>query len=300
MTASPPPILCEPRTYIDSEAVCGPAYTGVCEYNDLGNGGLFADGSGPDDIGGLYDFGFGALAPGESKVFSVLYGAAPGEAEAIDALTKVGAQIYSLGQSSCETRRCLRTCGDGTGDAGPSPLGKPATFFFAFNTASADLGITKTASAPRINPGLDLTYTLTVTNNGPEEAGNVVVNDPLPAGLDFVSATPSQGTCTGTTTIDCQLGSVPAGASATVQIVVRPTTAAGPTLTNTATVASTTGDPNQANNTASVVTDVGTVPSSCRGITVDGLLLQGTDANDTLTGTPLNPTRSAAAAVTTR
>ena len=100
MTGSPPVTRSPSRTYIDSESVCGPAYTGLCEFVDLGSGGVFP--APPDDHGGLYDFGFGAVAPGESKVFSVLYGAAPGETEAVAELGKVGAQLYSLGQSSCE------------------------------------------------------------------------------------------------------------------------------------------------------------------------------------------------------
>ena len=41
--------------------------------------------------------------------------------------------------------------------------------------------------------GQPLTYTLTVTNNGPSNATGVTVTDPLPAALSFVSATPSQG-----------------------------------------------------------------------------------------------------------
>lgn len=72
---------------------------------------------GPSDHGAIFDFGFGPLAEGESRSFSIFYGAAGNEADAFAALGAVGAEVYSLGQS--------RTTG------GPS-LGTPATYIFAF------------------------------------------------------------------------------------------------------------------------------------------------------------------------
>ncbi len=69
------------------------------------------------------------------------------------------------------------------------------------NTASstltpqqADLALAKTVNNPIPNVGEIITYTLTLTNNGPNTATNVQTVDQLPAGLSFVSATPSQGT----------------------------------------------------------------------------------------------------------
>ncbi|HEU5239565.1 MAG TPA: SBBP repeat-containing protein, partial [Pyrinomonadaceae bacterium] len=67
--------------------------------------------------------------------------------------------------------------------------------------AAANLALTKTASP---NPGVtlaNLTYRITVTNNGPSPATNVVVTDNLPAGITFISATPTQGSCSGNTTV---------------------------------------------------------------------------------------------------
>jgi uncharacterized repeat protein (TIGR01451 family) len=55
--------------------------------------------------------------------------------------------------------------------------------------ASATLGITKTASLDEVNPGGSLTYTVNVTNSGPNDAVNAAVSDPLPAGTTFVSDT---------------------------------------------------------------------------------------------------------------
>ena len=70
--------------------------------------------------------------------------------------------------------------------------------------------ITKTGPAS-IVAGNPLVYTITVTNTGPSDAAGVVVNDPTPTGLAFVSNT---GDCT--TAFPCALGVVPAGATRTI------------------------------------------------------------------------------------
>ncbi len=119
---------------------------------------------------------------------------------------------------------------------------------------SADLSIAKTDAPDPVGVGSNLTYTLTVTNNGPSGATGVSVVDSLPAGVTFQSATPSQGTCSGTTTITCNLGSLANGGTATVQIVVTPTV--GGAITNSASVGANEADPNTANNAASAVTVV--------------------------------------------
>jgi uncharacterized repeat protein (TIGR01451 family) len=125
--------------------------------------------------------------------------------------------------------------------------------------ASADLSITKADSPEPVTVGSELTYTLTVNNAGPDAAAEVTVSDTLPGTVSFVSATPSQGTCSGTTTVSCSLGTINASGSATVTIKVTPTTDAD--LSNTATVSSTTSDPSTANNTDTETTVVNPVPA---------------------------------------
>ena len=120
--------------------------------------------------------------------------------------------------------------------------------------ASADLAITKTDAPDPVSVGSNLTYTITVTNNGPNAATNVSVVDTLPASVSFVSSTASQGSCSGTATVTCNLGGIANGASATVSIVVTPGTAG--TLNNTATVSATETDSNAANNSATTSTTV--------------------------------------------
>jgi uncharacterized repeat protein (TIGR01451 family) len=239
------------RTYLESEAVCGAGYTGACQFTDLGSAGTYPTATSPSDHGGLFDFGFGALAVGASKTFNVYYGAASSESAAVAALTTGGAQVYTLGESNCGGDT-IETCGD----AGTSGVlaGKPATFMFGFVTTTGDLSITKTDSPDPVQVGNNLTYSITVNNNGPEAATGVQVTDTLPAGVDLVSATPDQGSCDGTTTVTCNLGTIANNGNAHVTIVVKPT-AAGP-LSNTATVASATSDANQSNNSSTATTTV--------------------------------------------
>jgi uncharacterized delta-60 repeat protein/uncharacterized repeat protein (TIGR01451 family) len=120
---------------------------------------------------------------------------------------------------------------------------------------TADLALTKTDPPGRAPTGRNMTYTLTVTNNGPDAASGVTVTDQLPPSVTFVSATPSQGSCSESGGIvTCSLGTLGNGAAATVNIVVKPTTAG--TITNTASVTAFDQDPNQGNNADSENTSV--------------------------------------------
>jgi uncharacterized repeat protein (TIGR01451 family) len=223
---------------------------------DLGSTGQFVD-SGPADHGAVFDFGFGTLAQGASKTFKVYYGAAPNETAAVNALTAGGAQVYSLGESSCpESGNTVAGCDGLPANAGRD-LGEPATFMFGFVTTTGDLSITKTDSPDPVIINHDLTYTLTITNNGPQAAAGVHVEDPLPAGVTYKSATPSTGgSCANVSgTVKCDFPSIANGASKTVTIVVTPTSTTSD-LSNTATVTSASADANPANNSATSHTQV--------------------------------------------
>lgn len=121
--------------------------------------------------------------------------------------------------------------------------------------SQADLSLTKADPPGRVPTGRDFTYTLTVANNGPDDAQSVLVTDTLPSSVSFVSATPGQGSCGESGgTVTCTLGTMGSGATSTVDVVVTPHTAG--TITNTASVSSLISDPSLTNNTDSEDTAV--------------------------------------------
>ena len=126
----------------------------------------------------------------------------------------------------------------------------------ANNTASAtetpqqaDLSLIKTVSDATPNVGDTITFTVTLTNIGPDAATSVQVQDLLPAGLTFVSANPSQGSYDTVTGL-WDVGTVTTGTPQTLSIMA--TVVSPSPLTNTATITDADQfDPNTANNSAS-------------------------------------------------
>lgn len=112
-------------------------------------------------------------------------------------------------------------------------------------TRSADLTISKSSGA--LVAGTDVTYTISVVNNGPHDASDVALADPLPPGLTFQSVNAPGWSCTGT--INCTMATLAPGSS-TITLVahVPASTPPGTTITNTATVSSSTPDPTTPNS----------------------------------------------------
>jgi uncharacterized repeat protein (TIGR01451 family) len=127
---------------------------------------------------------------------------------------------------------------------------------------SADLAISETASDRRVERGELLVYLIKVTNKGPDTAVSLNVTDTLPAGTAFLRAYTNKGACTGPAvgsagTLSCSLNSLNVGNAAwLIQVAVRVTAKGGSTLINTASVVSSTPDPNLLNNSATVITKV--------------------------------------------
>jgi uncharacterized repeat protein (TIGR01451 family) len=131
--------------------------------------------------------------------------------------------------------------------------------------SGADLSVTKTGPAEQ-GAGLDISYTITVANPGPSDADSVVLSDTIPANTTFRSFTQTTGptfVCNtpiagGTGTVSCSIASLAVDATATFTLVVNVNSnvVEGTTISNTASVSSTTGDPNQANNSSTVTTQI--------------------------------------------
>ncbi len=126
---------------------------------------------------------------------------------------------------------------------------------------SADVSVVKTVSPQIPVPGQQVTYTLTVDNDGPSTATGVTATDVLSADLTAATVTSSRGTCNpvgADNTITCALGSLdPADSPVTITVVA--TLAADHTgpLSNTATVASGTADPDADDNSDTVTSQTG-------------------------------------------
>lgn len=113
----------------------------------------------------------------------------------------------------------------------------------------SDLALSSTVTPNSVSTGENLTYQITVTNQGPEAATSVVITMTLAAGTSLVSAEP-QGACQGTDTVTCNLGVIDNGANAVVTIVVTPSVAGD--LNQQAQVSTGSTDPNGANNSVSM------------------------------------------------
>ncbi len=127
----------------------------------------------------------------------------------------------------------------------------------------ADLALTKITTQEPVAASLTFNYEILVSNLSSGSATGVTVTDMLPAGVSFVSAVPSQGSCSGTMTVTCTLGTLFGGSSATIDLTVTKTV--GGSVTNTASVAGNESDPNSANN--SNMTD--TTPVTLLGFEVE-------------------------------
>ena len=97
--------------------------------------------------------------------------------------------------------------------------------------AISDLSLTQTADKQFPNVGENVTFTIVLTNEGPDSASNVVVRDVLPAGLQFVGSTASPGTTYDASTGLWSVGSVASGVTPSLQIEASVETAGSKTNT---------------------------------------------------------------------
>ena len=119
----------------------------------------------------------------------------------------------------------------------------------------ADLIVTLTDSIDPVVAGDEVTYLITVSNEGPDPANNVTLVDNLPAGVNLVSITPDSGSCAEAgNIISCDLGEIPNGESVTVQVVITAPTEG--VIINMISVTADTNDPVSDNNTATEETVV--------------------------------------------
>ena len=147
------------------------------------------------------------------------------------------------------------------------------TIVGAANTAN--LAVTNVGLPNPVIAGNNITYTVTVTNNGPGASANATLSETQPPNTSFVSIAYASGT-TGWTCFSnayyCNIPSFPAGSSTTFTVVanVGSGVASGTVITDTANVSSTTIDPNPTNNNATVTTIVAAAGQADLAVTKTG------------------------------
>ena len=169
-------------------------------------------------------------------------------------------------------------------------------------TSQADVAINKTAPSSAA-AGSNIAYTLTVTNAGPSAASAVSVSDTLPAGETFVSISQTSGpafACSGGATVTCTIATLASGASAAFNLTanVNGSVANGSTLSNTATVTSSTPDPTPGNNSATGTTTVQATADLALAKTGPATVVPGRTATYTLTLTNNGPSSASATTLT--
>lgn len=117
------------------------------------------------------------------------------------------------------------------------------------NGQSADLAVSKTVNDTNVTVGDTVAFTVEVTNNGPDAATNVAVDELLGTGLDFQSATVSQGTYDNETSTYA-VGTLASDETATLTLTA--TIESADDTANAAEVTSDTPDPNDPNNNGTV------------------------------------------------
>ncbi|HZI86786.1 MAG TPA: Calx-beta domain-containing protein, partial [Pyrinomonadaceae bacterium] len=125
--------------------------------------------------------------------------------------------------------------------------------------ANADLSINMFDSPDPVGAGSTLTYTVTLTNNGPERAESIVVTDNLPAEVTFISCTAAGGgVCGGTgNSRTVTFSSLAPGDMVNITLVTGVNSSvSGVTISNTAMVSSAATDPNPNNNSVTITTTV--------------------------------------------
>jgi uncharacterized repeat protein (TIGR01451 family) len=230
---------------------------------------MFVNNAGPSDARGvtLTDT---LLGSGAFTITSATVGGAPCAISAnvvtcaVGTLPAGGSVTASVSFTSNGTVDVNDTAQVSSATPDPDTSNNSATGRVSF-VSSADLSITKIDTPDPVVAGTNLTYTINVSNAGPSAAANVVVTDVLPAQVKVLSATPSVGSCGGTTgagdpaqPLTCNLGTLASGGGASISVLVSVNSDVpqGFTLVNNATVSSDATDANNANNKATATTSV--------------------------------------------
>jgi uncharacterized repeat protein (TIGR01451 family) len=161
----------------------------------------------------------------------------------------VGTTSLTLGLDTSPSAAPTSVTNDVSVSASTDPAGPRLASATTQLTASADLTIAKSSAPTTPVAGQAIVYTITIVQNGPSDAANVTLTDPLPSAVLFQSITAPGWSCTtpavgASGPVSCARTPLLAGSyTITIQGTVSPSTPAGTAVSNTATVTSDTPDP---------------------------------------------------------
>lgn len=207
-----------------------------------------------------------------------------GNSDAAEQLVNDGSTVL---RSSDHDGLVLYLVTDGNGNGVPDDLDQ------------ADLAIGKSASPDPVLAGGTLTYTLSVTNNGPTPAFNVTVTDTLPAGVTFGTAAGSGWTCGHAAgVVTCTRPALAVGPAPDITITVTAPIAGG-VLSNTATVSCPLADLQTGNNSSTAETTVAATADLALTMSADrSVVLPGETFTHGAVVTNLGPSPATAVALT--
>jgi uncharacterized repeat protein (TIGR01451 family) len=176
-----------------------------------------------------------------------------------------------------------------SGAADPVNTNNSVNVSTAYVVPTANLAVTNSDAPDPVNTGGTITYTQTLTNNGPDAAANAKIVESIGSGVTFQSVSASAGfSCTtpavgGTGTITCSIASMANGATASFTVIVNVTAVSG-SIMNTVVGSSDAFDPVTTNNSATAITTIN-VPLSA-----DLVITKTTPTTSAAPGNPISYT----------
>jgi uncharacterized repeat protein (TIGR01451 family) len=209
----------------------------------LGGGGLIASHFFADDVQIQYSKGITTMVGGPPPTLANGFTLMPGDVMTVTFQVQVDNPLTP-------TITAITNTASVTSDLQSTPLSDSVTD----PIQQADLTLSKSDSPDPVTAGQTLTYTLSITNNGPSDATGVVITDTLPAGVTFNFA--SAGCTESGGLVTCNIGGLTSGSTLQQTIVVTVNISTTGSLTNTVTVGGNETDPVSGNNTASQITTI--------------------------------------------
>lgn len=157
---------------------------------------------------------------------------------------------------------------------------------------SADLSISESGAPAGGLVGESISYGYTIADSGPSDVDDPVVTVPLASEETLVSAVSSQGSCSGATTITCDLGPMLSSTTATVTVTARLASTGTASVTAAVADATDVADPHPSNNSKTTTTIVSEAAPINTGLpAISGTVQQGralSSSTGTWTNSPLS------------